>query len=220
MHTTHHTVSLADHTLHLIDFLPATFTHADLLWLPHHEALAHCALKRQTEHLAGRIAALHALQEHGFNAVPAPGAAGEPCWPQGVSGSISHSGQRAVAVVASHPVGVDLEAQFSPALCNELAASIVNAQEHALLAACPLPFTLALTLAFSAKESLYKAFSRLAKPFPGFASAHITAIDERHLELCFLAEFSPQLVDKKVNVYWRAEHEQVMTLAVGLPFGS
>jgi Phosphopantetheinyl transferase component of siderophore synthetase len=73
MHTTHHTISLAGHTLHLIDFLPATFTHADLLWLPHHDALAHCALKRQTEHLAGRIAALYALQEHGFSTIPAIG---------------------------------------------------------------------------------------------------------------------------------------------------
>ncbi|SFT46347.1 enterobactin synthetase component D [Kosakonia arachidis] len=220
MHTTHHTVSLAGHTLHLIDFLPATFTHADLFWLPHHNALAHCALKRQTEHLAGRIAALHALQEHGFSTIPAIGLAGEPCWPQGVSGSISHSGQRAVAVVAPHPVGVDIEAQFSPALCNELAVSIVTAQEQALLADCALPFTLALTLAFSAKESLYKAFSSLAQPFPGFACTHITAIDEQHLELCFLAEFSPQLIDKKVNIYWQADHGQVMTLAVDLPFGA
>ncbi|SCC07731.1 enterobactin synthase subunit EntD [Kosakonia oryziphila] len=219
MHTTHHTISLAGHTLHLIDFLPATFTHADLLWLPHHDALAHCALKRQTEHLAGRIAALYALQEHGFSTIPAIGLAGEPCWPQGVSGSISHSGQRAVAVVAPHPVGVDLEAQFSPALCDELAASIVNEQEQALLAACTLPFPLALTLAFSAKESLYKAFSSLAQPFPGFASTHITAIDEWHLELRFLAEFSPQLIDKKANIHWKANHKQVMTLAVGLPFG-
>jgi Phosphopantetheinyl transferase component of siderophore synthetase len=121
--------------------------------------------------------------------------------------------------VAPHPVGVDLEAQFSPALCDELAASIVNEQEQALLAACTLPFPLALTLAFSAKESLYKAFSSLAQPFPGFASTHITAIDEWHLELRFLAEFSPQLIDKKANIHWKANHKQVMTLAVGLPFG-
>lgn len=220
MHTTHRTVSLADHTLHLIDFLPATFSHADLLWLPHHTALAHCALKRQSEHLAGRIAALHALQEQGFTTVPAIGAAGEPCWPEGISGSISHSAQRAVAVAALHPVGIDIETQFSPTLCDELTTSIVNAHEHALLSACHLPFSLALTLAFSAKESLFKAFSSLAQPFPGFASAQIDAIDEQHLELRFLAQFSPQLIDKKVNVYWLAEGEQVITLAVGLPFES
>lgn len=34
MHTTHSTFSLAGHTLHRITFDPATFTDADLLWLP------------------------------------------------------------------------------------------------------------------------------------------------------------------------------------------
>lgn len=220
MHTTHHTVSLAGHTLHLIDFLPATFNNDDLLWLPHHAALAHCARKRKAEHLAGRIAAYHALQQQGFRTIPAIGATGCPLWPAGLSGSISHSGQRAVAVVAPHPVGVDSEAQFSESLCEELAQSIVTPEEHVLLAASGLPYTLALTLAFSAKESLFKAFSPLALPFPGFASARVTAMDKQHLELRFLAEFSPQLIDKKANIYWLADQAEVITLAVGLPFGS
>ncbi|AUP76907.1 hypothetical protein CWS02_19495 [Enterobacter sp. EA-1] len=73
----------------------------------------------------------------------------------------------------------------------------------------------ALTLAFSAKESLYKAFSHRALPLPGFASAVITHIDPRCLTLRFLAEFSPQLVDQQATVYWQAGHTNVVTLAVG-----
>ncbi|MGX5148439.1 enterobactin synthase subunit EntD, partial [Enterobacter hormaechei] len=61
MHTTHSTFSLAGHTLHRITFDPATFTDADLLWLPHHAQLADAGRKRKADHLAGRIAAAHAL---------------------------------------------------------------------------------------------------------------------------------------------------------------
>ena len=215
MHTAHRTVSLANHTLHRIDFDPATFTPADLLWLPHHTELTHAGRKRQAEHLAGRIAAVHALQPFGITAVPGIGAQRQPCWPTGLFGSITHCDNHALAVVARHPIGVDSESLFSSALCAELTESIVTSAERAVLEASGLPFLLALTLAFSAKESLYKAFSHRALPLPGFASAVITHIDPRCLTLRFLAEFSPQLVDQQATVYWQAGHTNVVTLAVG-----
>ena len=56
MRTTHSTFRLAGTTVHQITFDPTTFTDADLLWLPHHNALAHAAPKRKAEHLAGRLA--------------------------------------------------------------------------------------------------------------------------------------------------------------------
>lgn len=43
MRTTHSTFRLAGTTVHQITFDPTTFTDADLLWLPHHNALAHAA---------------------------------------------------------------------------------------------------------------------------------------------------------------------------------
>ncbi|MGS6180459.1 enterobactin synthase subunit EntD, partial [Enterobacter sichuanensis] len=61
MHTTHRTLILANHTVHHITFDPTTFTEADLLWLPHLAELANAGRKRKAEHLAGRIAAAHAL---------------------------------------------------------------------------------------------------------------------------------------------------------------
>lgn len=73
MHTTHSTFSLAGHTLHRITFDPTTFTDADLLWLPHHAQLANAGRKRKADHLAGRIAAAHALPDH---TVPAIGPSG------------------------------------------------------------------------------------------------------------------------------------------------
>lgn len=214
MDTTHRTLSLAGLTLHRIDFDASTLKPADLLWLPHHAQLARFAHKRQAEHLAGRIAAVHALQAFGETTVPAIGDARQPLWPGGLYGSISHSASSAVAVVARHPVGVDLEGLFSAPLCAELAESIISPAERAVLQAFHLPFTLALTLVFSAKESLYKAFSHLANPFPGFASAQLIALDERRLTLRLLAEFSPRLDQQEVDVAWLSEGEFVITLAV------
>ena len=87
-----------------IDFKPDTFTPGDLLWLPHHAQLAKSGKKRQTEHLAGRIAAVHALREFGEKGVPGIGERRQPLWPAGLYGSISHSGNTAVAIASTAPV--------------------------------------------------------------------------------------------------------------------
>ena len=65
-------------------------------------------------------------------------------------GSISHCGQRALAVIADRPVGVDIERRFTPQLAAELESSIISPAETALRSG--LPYPLALTLAFSAKR--------------------------------------------------------------------
>lgn len=214
MHITHHTISLAKHTLHRIDFDPATLTPGDLLWLPYHAELAAAGRKRQAEHLAGRIAAVHALQPFGSTTAPVIGAQRQPCWPPGLFGSITHCENHALAVVARHPIGVDSESLFSSELCAELTESIITSAERAVLEASGLPYPLALTLAFSAKESLYKAFSHRALPLPGFTSAAITHLDPRYLTLRFRATFSPQLVDQQATVYWQTDNAKVVTLAV------
>ena len=64
MHTTHSTFILANLTVHHVTFDPTTFTDADLLWLPHHAELSSAGRKRKAEHLAGRIAAAHALPDY------------------------------------------------------------------------------------------------------------------------------------------------------------
>ena len=61
MHTTHTTLTFADHTLHIVEFDPDSFHEHDMLWLPHHTQLLSSGRKRKAEHLAGRIAAVHAL---------------------------------------------------------------------------------------------------------------------------------------------------------------
>ena len=173
----HRTVlPLAGYTIQQIDFDPATFQPEDLFWLPYHASLTGWGGKRQAEHLAGRIAAAYALREVGEKRLPAIGDQRQPLWPTPWFGSISHCGQRALAVIADRPVGVDIERRFTPQLAAELESSIISPAEKTALLRSGLPFPLALTLAFSAKESGFKAWSSHASGLPGFHSARIVAL--------------------------------------------
>ncbi|WP_336219001.1 enterobactin synthase subunit EntD [Citrobacter amalonaticus] len=212
MKFTHTPLRFADHTLHLVAFEPDTFHDRDLLWLPHHVQLAHAGRKRKAEHLAGRIAAVYALREVGHKQVPEIGEQRQPLWPDGLSGSISHSATTALAVVSRQPVGIDIETLFTPQTAIEVCSSLVDQDEEQILRACALPFPLALTLAFSAKESVFKALSRWALSRPGFASAKVTALTATQLTLRLLPEFSPNFAHHEVNVFWMRLQDAVITL--------
>lgn len=212
MHTTHRTFILAGHTVHHVTFDPTTFTDADLLWLPHHAELANAGRKRKAEHLAGRIAAAHALPDH---AVPGIGPSGEPLWPEGVSGSITHSGTQAMAVVVRHPtalVGIDCEAILAEREAREIQDGIIDAQEAMCLTRSGYPFAQALTLAFSAKESLFKALFPQVRTYMGFDFARVTALDEKtiSLELSYPAGEYPEGTD--FTLAWQTTDESVWTL--------
>ena len=183
MQTQRSIIQLADRSLQRVDFDPLTFRPEDLLWLPHHARLSGCARKRQSEHLAGRIAAVYALREVGEKEVPAVGDRRQPLWPAPWYGSISHCERSALAVVSVRPIGVDIERILSPALAAELESSIVNNAEKSLLDASGLPSALALTLAFSAKESAFKASPPEIQNGVGFSDFEVTYIKEGNLRL-------------------------------------
>lgn len=208
----HRTVlPLAGYTIQQIDFDPATFQPEDLFWLPYHASLTGWGRKRQAEHLAGRIAAAYALREVGEKRLPAIGDRRQPLWPTPWFGSISHCGQRALAVIADRPVGVDIERRFTPQLAAELESSIISPAEKTALLRSGLPFPLALTLAFSAKESGFKAWSSHASGLPGFHSARIVALTTQQIHLRFTASFSVQLADFTLQINHLIKDDFVIT---------
>lgn len=205
MQTTHTPLPFARYTLHRVTFVPDSFDDRDLLWLPHHAQLAHAGRKRKTEHLAGRIAAVHALRDYGFRTVPPPGNQRQPLWPEGLYGSISHCDTLALAVVSREPVGVDIEAILTPQTAAELADSIVTAAENARLAGSGLRKEQALTLAFSAKESAFKATPALQQINAGFLQYQIIELQDNQM---FLRHH-----DQTYRVLWRFSEGHVITLA-------
>ncbi|WP_165857007.1 4'-phosphopantetheinyl transferase family protein [Marinobacter sp. JSM 1782161] len=123
------------------------------------------AAKRRTEYLAGRLCARHVLQQvTGIASVPATGADRAPQWPDACVGSITHSHGYA-AVIAGHRdayqgLGLDAEVPMSDRRAQRLAREILTPDEQRRfgreLADTPGH---CLTLAFSLKESLFKALN-------------------------------------------------------------
>jgi 4'-phosphopantetheinyl transferase EntD len=153
----------------------------DLSPLPEEEPLiAKSVAKRRNEFVTVRHCARQALGELGV--APAPilkGDKGEPCWPDGVVGSLTHcKGYRGAVVgrrVDVRSVGIDaephdvlpdgvLDAISLPVERHELTALSANLHWDRIL--------------FCAKEATYKAWFPLTHRWLGFEDAHITfAVD-------------------------------------------
>jgi len=202
-----------------VDFDATTFQPDDLLWLPHHQRLSSAVKKRQAEHLAGRIAAAEALRFHGVaDYVPGIGLHREPCWPPGFSGSISHSGNIALAtVMADDPllregVGIDYEEIIAPNVALDIYNGIIENAEKEPIAASPFPFNYALTLVFSAKESLFKALFRHVGRYFDFSAASISKIDDQQLILVLNHSLGPYKKGCEFKVIWKGNATQLITL--------
>ena len=120
--------------------------------------------KRKQQFLSGRMAAREALRKLGFAdgaAVIGRGSNGEPVWPAGITGSISHSESLAVAATgrtdAWSSIGIDIEPAISERKAP-IARRVCATEEIDWINACQGELMLRLTRVFSAKESLYKAF--------------------------------------------------------------
>ncbi|BES72561.1 4'-phosphopantetheinyl transferase [Marinobacter nanhaiticus D15-8W] len=125
--------------------------------------------KRKTEYLAGRLCAREALfRSLGITACPGTGEDRAPLWPRDCVGSITHSHGWAAAVVGRRThyagLGLDVEQIMPDARALKLAHQILTANEQdrfaGQMANTPGEF---LTLAFSLKESLFKALYPLTR---------------------------------------------------------
>ncbi|QHM71771.1 4'-phosphopantetheinyl transferase family protein [Mixta intestinalis] len=163
-------------------FRSADFLHAGIPFPP---PLHAAAMKRQAEYLAGRYCAAMLLQEAGVAASALPFSRSAPLWPAGWHGSISHTDNRAIAVLApaaSHlSPGIDIE-NARPDM-PEIATMFANAAERAVISASALADEQGLLALFSAKESLYKALWPQVQQFFGFDAAALIAIDTQRATL-------------------------------------
>jgi 4'-phosphopantetheinyl transferase EntD len=144
--------------------------------LPSGEATAAEGLPRGRagEFIAGRWCAHRALERLGCPEVAiGSGLHGEPCWPQGFTGSITHKPGTAVAVAAREAIGVDLEP--AAALPMAVRHKVMLPAEPDLPPGFPVSTAVAERIVFSAKEAYYKWHSS-AHPGdrrPGFADVRV-----------------------------------------------
>lgn len=128
------------------------------------DSISNSVLKRQAEFLAGRVCANYAMRQLGKEAVITIGKSREPVWPNELIGTITHDNDSALCAVMERTtelslIGIDREKWIASSDALALYPQILQPQEKQLLEQeSDLPFNKLLTLCFSAKESIFKAY--------------------------------------------------------------
>ncbi|HEX5851793.1 MAG TPA: 4'-phosphopantetheinyl transferase superfamily protein [Solirubrobacteraceae bacterium] len=134
--------------------------------------------KRRREFATGRACARDALAQLQVERYPIPrGARGEPLWPAGIVGSITHcEGYRAAAVArASAVLSVGIDAEPHEPLPDGVLEAIAAEDERAWIARLchSTPAVHWDRLLFCAKEAVYKTWFPLTHSWLGFEDAHV-----------------------------------------------
>ncbi len=137
------------------------------------------APSRRAAFTAGRAAAHAGLAHLGIveqALVIGPG--GQPAWPTGVTGSITHTGRLAFAAITTvesspdagrSPIAIGIDAEERGRIDGELVPMIMTAGERSVWAGLtPAAADAFATLTFSAKEALYKAQFAFTGAWLGF----------------------------------------------------
>lgn len=148
----------------------------DLAPLPEEEPLiARSVAKRRNEFITVRYCARQALQELGVPPVPIlKGEKGEPCWPNGVVGSLTHTEGFRGAAVARHDAvrSIGIDAEPHDVLPNGVLDAISLPAERTEISTLPAELHWDRIL-FCAKEATYKAWYPVTQRWLGFEDAHI-----------------------------------------------
>jgi 4'-phosphopantetheinyl transferase EntD len=162
--------------------------------------IARSVIKRQAEYFHGRLCARHALRALGIAShTVASGRMREPIWPAGIIGSITHSAEYAAAAVLranpDHGIGIDIEHVVDAKTRDTMLATVVDRHEHALLArVIGLSLDHCLTLAFSVKESFFKASCGVVGRYFDFDAVTLLELDpvRKTIVLRVNQDLSPQ----------------------------
>ncbi|QGU86910.1 4'-phosphopantetheinyl transferase family protein [Erwinia sorbitola] len=192
------------------------------LKIPAPAHLQRAVKKRRAEYLVSRYCLQQALATWGLASfVLHNGEDRAPVWPQGISGSLSHTRQRVCALLTRRQdllLGVDCERIMTAQVASDTHSMLIAPSEKILLEQCDVPFTTALTVVFSLKESLYKALYPQVKQFMDFSAAEVIECHTRlqHISLRLTQSFSEEMKEGRVFT-GKAElqPDQVLTWIVG-----
>jgi 4'-phosphopantetheinyl transferase EntD len=189
-------------------------------------AIGRAVEKRRREFTTARACAREALSRLGLPASAVTnGARGEPRWPAGVVGSITHcEGYRACAIARSTDMAtIGIDAEPHAALPEGVLSDIAGAQELSWLSARrhEFPGVHWDRLLFSAKESVYKAWFPLAKRWLGFEDALVTVNASAETFAAGLLVPGPPVDGRRLTGFsgrWLVRDGLVLT-AIALPAG-
>jgi enterobactin synthetase component D len=135
--------------------------------------LSRASSKRAIEFLAGRYCAREAIRRLTANRVMSQvprDPAGLPAWPDGIVGSITHTGGFVSAAVARSSdaggIGIDSETVLTKSVALEITRLVATQSElTAAMSMTSLGTNETLTLLFSAKEAVFKCLYPVAARF-------------------------------------------------------
>ncbi len=167
------------------------------------KVLAESAIpRRQMEFATGRWCARMAMRKLGIPMVSIPKGEGrEPVWPQGVRGSISHSGGLVCACVSRVGLGLGLDVEdLGRTMSDPVVESVCSKDElKGVMAATGLGREPACIAIFSAKESFYKAIYPEVRRFIPFESAFVRFTSGRGHFQTEVDFSSPESISKKYH---------------------
>ena len=150
--------------------------------LPHE--LARAVPRRQLQFRAGRYCAMKAMEslDRRFGSCQVDRAAnGAPQWPEGLTGSITHTDDFASAAVALttdvEALGIDTEPIVSSTQARDLADLVGAPDETARARAAGMSENEAFTFVFSAKESIFKCLHPITSEYMDFHDVVIENVD-------------------------------------------
>lgn len=171
-------------------FQPFFYQRLNIIYTPQ---LQKSVTKRQAEFLAGRLCVkllMHRLLGYSTPVPISPDRS--PSWPVGVTGSISHSNNHAIATLTQNQnkktnisLGVDIQEIITSEQSDHIHTLISTPNEIALLQKNGLSLKCATTLLFSAKEAIYKSIYPHIKEIIGFNSVALIELNITEQKLTF-----------------------------------
>jgi 4'-phosphopantetheinyl transferase EntD len=139
-----------------------------------------CAKKR-TEFVLGRAAVGYALRELGEYGHVLRGGAGEPIWPEGISGCITHCWPWAAALVvrSRRPVAVGIDLESLEKVARTDISSVICTAEELDWVRQGFSFHERLAMIFSAKEAVYKGIYPFCRQYIDFQDVELSWLPER-----------------------------------------
>jgi len=203
----------------------ATTEEREVQLFPQEEAAVGNAVeKRRREFVTARACARTALARLGHPDQPVPsGPRGEPVWPAGVVGSITHcAGYRGCAVApAAELATIGVDAELAEPLPPGLIGDIALPEERTWLERLSVeePAVCWDRLLFSIKESIYKAWFPLARSWLGFEDASVAIDPAGRTFAAHLLVPGPTLWGRKLDGFsgrWLAA-DGLLLSAIALP---
>lgn len=170
---------------------------------------------RTAEFNAGRFCALQALSTWNQDGPVGKAADRSPIWPDGFTGSISHSNHWVWASVAKSKqvlsVGVDTEAIVDAATRSQTWEQVATIEELRSLEALDLDPKVEFTVLFSAKEAFYKCWYPITKQYLDFKDVIVDLCEPEQLTIRPTTENSNSEIDH-LTVQYFVDAEDVYTV--------